>query len=147
MKWSKWPTAILVTFITFGLLMLIMAIFAWNHQSSLVVTDYYKSEIEFQKRINSQQRFDSLQEKPIVTINSNFLLVHFPQSLRETSLAGNILFYKASNDKEDFKQLLAINKDGNQMISIKNLTRGKWKVKLDFCLNNKSFYNESDINL
>ena len=58
-------------------------------------------------------------------------------------LKGTIQFYRPSDYKKDFSIPLSVDTNGQQVISTQSITKGYWKVKVDWTQDSIEYYKES----
>ena len=145
MKKNKtWAYGITFTLIGFAGLMTGFAIIASHHTENLVVKDYYKEEIAFQKQIEKIHNTAALPEEPVIEWDSlkNNLQIHIP-----TTASGFITFYRPNDDSKDFKVPISLSSDGRQIIPVSEIEKGLWKIQLDWTSDGKDYYFEKRLNL
>lgn len=147
-QFEIWPYAIIAVFIVFGSGVIYALIQASNHNSPLVTEDYYNEELAFQKQIDKKNITAKLGKEVKVTLNRNEhnLLLHFPlDTFPTTQTSGNITLYRASDDKLDQVFELNTNAEGEQLLNLKDLIPGYWKVLIDWKEGGVAFYQEEEI--
>jgi hypothetical protein len=82
-----------------------------------------------------------LSEKIHFRIDHENVILEFPQSVG--SIEGSLVFYAPSNEADDYRLPVHPDRDYRQIISIKNLHRGFWKLQIDWSANRQSYYFEN----
>jgi hypothetical protein len=145
----NWGKGIFVTFIIFTGILVTMVVISMKQEVGLVAPDYYKQEIAYQKQIDRINNYNSLTEKPMVSVDrsSNDLVLKFSESGMKSVKSGEVHLFRPSHTGADQKHLLKLNDNGEQRINISQLLRGRWKVNLSWQGNTKEYYDELSINL
>ncbi len=148
-KKNIWLYATVATFIGFGMLITGFTILASRHPIDLVITDYYKAEIDFQKQINKQKNYSAMLQKPVLNLDSvqKFLSIQFPGYSPAEQLSGRICFYRPNNEKEDDTVAIHVNDQGYSKMSLANFSRGKWKMRMDWIQGETQYYLEKTFRL
>lgn len=138
-NWGWGITIFLLLFIA-TLVFVLFKSFTVDH--SLVRDDYYQEDITYQKKYdkiqNAQQQatMDINIDRAQGVVNLDFTKYQGAQ--------GTIHFYRPSNKDLDFTQKIMLN-NGVHSLPLNKLTRGKYKVKIDFKAGDKPYYIEKDI--
>lgn len=137
-NWGFGITLFIILFVGF---MLILVFNATKQNHELVTENYYEKELEFKDILVKKKRaLNTFKEQVKIDVKSEELIIIYPIEVT-TTITGNILFFKPSSKKED--KLFEINtKDNKQTIPLSSLTKGMYKVKIDWTTNNNEFYNE-----
>lgn len=145
----NWGRGIILAFVGFALVITTLVVISMKQEVNLVSPDYYKQEIAYQDQIHRLENFNALDEKPVVKKeSSNVLLIKFPLELSNDFVSGNFLLFRPSSSKLDKKFKLDLDNNGAQRVSLENLSKGIWKVKLSWKgKNDKEYYSESILNL
>jgi hypothetical protein len=116
-----------------------------NQDVSLVTDDYYQQELKYQDQIDKIERTNALSEKPAIDFDGLGVNISFPKLLIEKNVVGKIHFYRPSDPGLDFALPISLNSEGIQLISTKQLAAGYWRLKLNWMMNGKEYYNEKAI--
>lgn len=135
----NWGHGIALFYVIFVGTLLTVLIKSFSVDHSLVVEDYYAKDIAYQKQY----------DKSVNSLNTDLLEMRYDQDngnvifeLKESSNAtGTIAFYRASDKSKDFNVEITSN---HMEIPVGHLSEGKWRVKIDWNTNGKSFYQEKD---
>lgn len=143
-KKTLWGKGIFLLYGLFVVFTLIIVIYASMQDFQLVERDYYQKELDFQSRIDEIKNTNELSEKPIWAINQieNVLTITFPESIMDKIISGDVLFYKASEARGDFKVMIAPDDSGMQFIPLEKLSKGLWKLKFHWNDDQRSYYLE-----
>jgi len=141
----NWGTGILITIIVFMIITLGTVFTFMNENVDLVTDNYYEKELEYQQQIDKLNRtHNSGMDVNIEIINLNIVLT-FPDSIKTGKINGNVFLYRPSDSKYDGKLPLQINENGQMIISTKELMIGFWKVKVEWSVDNDSFFSENSL--
>ncbi len=140
MSWGKGIILIYVLFIL-GIGVLVYKSITKN--IDLVTQNYYEKTLIYQEQINKINNTNSLKEGIKVEAIGNSVIVTYPAGTNKIS--GEISFYKPSDEKNDFKTVIEYGMDLKQIISTVNLTKGYWKVQINWAMDGKEYFNEEKI--
>lgn len=138
MKFS-WGTGILIAILIFMAITVVTVIFMMNQDVDLVSKDYYEKGVKYQEQIDLINRSNELDVPVKMEFNGSILVVVFPDEFINQNISGKISFYRPSDSKKDFDLHLSLT-DGSQIIPVKGLDKGFWRVQLNWNLNNKEDY-------
>lgn len=146
-KKNIWMYAIIGVFVVFAGLMTFFATIATHYKSDLVISDYYKAEIQYQKQINKMNNTAAMQAKPLLKYDSlshkvYLTLIH---TGNKDSIGGSLYFYRPDDPKNDFTVAIHTNGDGTQIIDGNNHKYGRYIVKMDWRENGTAYYLEKAI--
>lgn len=143
----NWGTGIAIFYIFFVLSLVYQVIRAGQYDHSLVVEEYYKEDLAYQKHYDKLLNNQQLNESLIISRNTQTGLVElqFPQELEAVN--GRIHFYCPSDSKSDFSLPVVTDETLIQRVPVEGLRKGKWKVKVDFSDGEKAYYKEEAIEI
>lgn len=137
----SWGTGIVITFVIFISLLTWAVTASLKADHHLVTNDYYEQELDYGNRMEEIKNVTNLGAEFAIKQSTKGVEVLFPKHWKPESVKGNIQFYKPDNIKLDFNQAIAI-KNGVQLIPIEKFKAGKWRVKVLFIKDGKTFYKE-----
>jgi len=141
----NWGSKLVVLYTSFVVLILTLVYFSVNEDFSLVAEDYYAQEINFQSKIDKTQNSNRLKQK--ITISkedNNQLNIAFPNNI--AMISGEILLYRPSDAKQDKSIAISlIDTTKKQILDITNLSKGLWKIKIDWLGDNIHYFDEHTI--
>jgi hypothetical protein len=142
MNWGKW---IVVSFILFALFIGVLVTICIRQDISLIATDYYKQELEYQQQIDRSTNTDQLKFKPEISIVNNTIQIsyHDFNSIQN----GELELFRPSNAASDVVFELKSTADTLQNFDLSSKERGMYKAKMKWSLNNKEFYFEKTVYL
>lgn len=139
----SWGTGIVIAIVVFMAITVVTVIFMMNQDVDLVSEDYYEKGIKYQQQIDKENRSQNLKENVRMEWTGNMFEISFPEEYDNQLITGEILFYRPSDAKKDFKLPLSLT-DRNQVIPVNGLQKGLWRVQLNWSLNNKdNYYSET----
>ena len=145
----NWGTGIviaIVAFMSFILFLVIKMSTNNDYEHDLVVKDYYKQELKFQKEIDKIDNLKNLKSNFTIHTFGENIVVNFPKDLKLSNIEGQFIFYRPSNKKLDFK--LPIELSSHQWVfPKKNLVSGRWDLSVDFTHNNNAYLYKAEISL
>jgi hypothetical protein len=141
----SWGTGIVIAFAIFMGGTISTAVYLMNQDVNLVADDYYDQEIKYQQQIDRMERTSRLGTKQIVTFDGSIVSINIPKSVLSKKLTGEIYFYRPSDSKSDIKIALITDSSGVQVIPVKNLVKGYWKIKVSWLSNGKEYFAEDRI--
>ncbi|MDX5482971.1 MAG: FixH family protein [Hymenobacteraceae bacterium] len=147
-RFTLWPYAIIAAIVLFMGYIIYFVIKAMNQDVDLVSKDYYEQEIRYQEHIDKVGRTVAAGD---VALNYNAeaqtILLQLPESLKGQTITGNITFFRPSDDRLDQEVPLQLGRDLSQLIETGDLTKGLWKVRVNFSANNETYYTEETIQI
>lgn len=141
MKWN-WGTKIGLLYGVFVAFTIFMVYKAFGEKYELVTEDYYAQEIKYQETINSKQRADELDKNLLISVERNQLKVLFPQ--QNEKIEGSITCFRPSDESKDFTVEFKTTEDF-YFIPLQKFSKGKYTLKLDWKVDETSFYKEQTV--
>jgi hypothetical protein len=111
----------------------------------LVAKDYYKKEIAYQEEIDKM--------KNVKNLNGAFAFDYQPENqvidlkFPEKTQKGEIVFFRPSDARKDFKLALQNDESGKQLLSTSKMDKGRWIVKINWNTQGKDYYVERKIDV
>ncbi|MEZ4837830.1 FixH family protein [Flavobacterium sp.] len=145
----NWGKAIVIAF---GLFMTFILYFVFKVQSDskydneLVVQEYYKQELVFEKQMEKEQNDKNLAQPVQITSQEEGLKITFPESMDIQKIKGKVSLYRPSNQKLDFE--VPISLSGPYLLIPKNnLVGGRWDISIDWTYEGKEILTKKTIYL
>ncbi len=142
MNWGKW---IAVSFILFALFIGVLVIICVRQDISLVATDYYKQELDFQQQIDRAKNTQQLAVRPEISIINNHVQISFKNFSMIQN--GELKLFRPSNAKLDLIFELKTTSDTIQRFDLQSREKGMYKAKMKWEMNDKEYYSEKTIYL
>ena len=143
----NWGHKITLAFSAFVLFMFVMVYKSMKTDFQLVTKEYYKDELAYQQVIDGTNRANKLSSSVEVTQANSELIIQLPTEMKGKAISGNIWLYCASDDKKDRRLELAVNENGRQVISSKNMLPANYLLKVTWKADELNYYNEQHIEL
>jgi hypothetical protein len=141
----NWGTAIVIVIVLFIGTIALRIFLTFQYELNLVEKDYYPKEVEHQKHIEKVNNTASLQEKIVISEDSDNFTFKFPNSTKNQKIKGVIVFYRPSDTGKDLKFDINQNVNRVQIISKKDLIKGKYIIKIDWEMRDAGYYQEQEI--
>lgn len=144
----SWPTGIIIaiaSFVIFILSFVYKVTFLPEYDHHLVSEDYYMDELNYQQEIDKQNKGLDLKENVTIQKGAKGLLISFPSEFDYSKITGTISFLRLSNEKIDFIQPIQLTSN-DLLIEDKNLVEGRWDVKIEWTVDNKTYLLKEKIN-
>jgi hypothetical protein len=147
LKYPSWPLGIVVIFIVFILFKVGFIIFSRFHRVDLVSSDYYQQGINYQQQIERQKRTRSMSKNIRCEYNKSaeLLKIVFPANKVLGNISGDIHLFRPSDAKQDKWFFLTLNASGEQIIDVRNLAKGLWRIKIKWIIQSNDYYFEDSI--
>lgn len=141
----NWGNKLILVFIAFACFMSVMVYNCMKTPISLVTTDYYKQELEYQQVIDGSARAQSLSSQVSVDIRGDYISLQLPKEMMQLPLSGHVWFYCVSNGKNDRKIELSADEDGKQQFALEMFSRGRYQVKVNWQAEGVHYYSQREI--
>ncbi|MDT3738752.1 MAG: FixH family protein [Candidatus Kapabacteria bacterium] len=138
----NWGIGIAVFYVSFVLLLIGFVIFTSFNKVDLVDENYYEKELDYQSNIDKINRTNNLALPLIIETVDNVVRLTYPKTGLTSDITGMITFFRPSDKKLDF--ILPVKPDDSWIQYIKNekLTKGLWRIKVDWAVGDSAYYNE-----
>jgi hypothetical protein len=140
----NWGNKLLLVFIAFAALIGTLVYKAMHTKFELVSKDYYKEELRYQQKIDGARNAARVSAIGLQQ-DSAFLTLVMPAEQQGTALTGELLFYCGSDAGKDLVVPLAVNAQGAQQISKRQLRKGSYQLKLRWQAGNEAYYAEKQV--
>lgn len=142
---SRWGVGIAALYIGFVLFILACVGFASLQDFDLVEDDYYTRGLAYETQLDKLRRTADLPAGPAITVTGApaAVTITFPETFTRDSLSGTVMLYSPANARADRTLPLALDSDRTMRIETNDLTKGAWKVKLEWQYNGASYYTEN----
>lgn len=139
----NWGHGIVLSFVLFCTFVIYIVVQAFQLDVDLVSDTYYVDELGYQKTIDEKSNLaQSGVEVTFDQTNDQFLL-KFPVQFK--AAAGDIYFYHPSREIFDKHYTIALNDQNEQVISKADLIKGRFKVKINWTVNDTPYYQEKEV--
>ena len=141
----SWGKKIAVLYIGFVGLIAFMITMSMRQNVELVSADYYDRELVFQNKIDEMNNANALAEQVSHLITDKNFVIQFPSQFKGSELNGNILFFRPSDASKDFKTELLVSEAGEQVVDLKKLSKGMYKMQISWKANEIPYFVEETI--
>jgi hypothetical protein len=140
-----WGTRIAILYVGFVLLIVTMVIMCVNQKIDLVSEDYYQKELLFQSRIDESKNAESLNEKITHAFINESMEIKFPETFKGKQVTGDVVFFRPSDASKDYTTSIQLNDELTQAVSLNHLSKGMYKMQIDWKSNGTNYFNEETI--
>jgi hypothetical protein len=140
----NWAWGIAVVYSFFVLILVGFVIFSTLNQVDLVSDDYYAQEIKYQQQIDRINRARTLDHTVTWRLENNEQKIYltFPALKKDRIISGKIILFRPSDATKDRVYPLHPNRNGVQVIDVRSLSKGFWRLKIFWNINKLEFYEE-----
>lgn len=142
MSWGYRITVLILGFVCF---MTFLVVSAFRQNFDLVAEDYYGKELAFQSQIEKQKNQQEMKSPISWEISDDTLVIAFPAEVAGKTLTGEVFFFRPSDAKKDRTVALAADTNGIQKISAAILSKGMYRLQIDYAAGGKKYYSEQNI--
>lgn len=141
----NWGFSIALFYIVFMSVLLYFVIKSTTYDNSLVMENYYEQDLKYQSHFDKMVNTQNMSEKVNIINNhkEGQIELQFPETMKMST--GSVHFFCPQTKHKDLKVDLKLDQDGLMKINSGQFTSGRWKVKLDWEDNGKSFYTETEL--
>lgn len=144
LNWGTYIVIAFALFMTFILYFVIKVQGNSKYDNELVVEEYYKHDARFGQEMEKRQNAESLAEKPVITLESEGVLIAFPNSMQPEKISGKVSFYRPSAKKLDFA--ISLKLSGQSMLIPKeDFAGGQWGTTIEWQYEGKEYVIKKDI--
>lgn len=136
----NWGWGIFTLFFSFVGFMIFMVYMTTTVDHDLVTSDYYKQEIEFQKKIDMKTNLAKTGQHVSVTENGKEILVSVPAINEKSIETAEVYFYRPSDESKDLK--LEKHHNGQFIVPADQLTKGEYIIKTEWTVEGIPYYEE-----
>lgn len=141
----NWGFGIGAVYVIFVVVMILFAVVASRQHYDLVSENYYDDAVAFQHKIDGDKNASLVNSKLFFNYleneNSMELSVIGPQK----TVKGTLQFYKPDMAKNDFQLTFSTDESGKQIIPLKKMTHGYWKIFASWNVEGKNCNAEKEI--
>lgn len=141
----NWGTGIVIALVVMVGGMIFLVSIALRQDYDLVENDYYQKSVNYQQHIEEVKNTEALADKIKVEQTADSLKLVFPSLSAAQNYSGEIHLYSPVEEKRDEVVKLKLNNRFSQGISLKNLKKGRYVVKINWSANSVSYYQEQEI--
>lgn len=138
-KNMNWGKKIAIFIIIFILANIAFVLFSYFNKLELVTDNYYQKELLFQQEIDKANISKEISDSILVMNIKNGIRLSFPMSVVLKSSEGTISFYKPDNSSKDFRLKLDMDSSYAQTIPLSLLSKGLWRIKIEFIVGENNY--------
>jgi len=143
----SWGIKIAILYLSFVALIVTLVVLSSRQNIDLEYTDYYNRELRYQDKIDAMANEKGLGESITHQLVTDNLVLSLPSELMNTNVQGELHFYRPSDAKKDVKLPMQFNANGKQIIPRSDFSKGIYKLRMTWTMNNKSYYKELVLNM
>ncbi len=145
-RFNPWPYSLVAFFVVAITGIATLVTIAVTHRSELVATDYYDQEMRFQKRVDQVKRTQPWEGRIAVGyLAGSGVQIHLPREHAALGASGTASLYRPSAEDDDRSIQLALDADGGQVLPLRDLAGGLWKVRLQWKVADDEFFAERNL--
>ena len=141
----NWGYRVTILYLGFVGLIIYFVARSMNEKVELVATDYYSQELKYQNKIESIQRNNDLEQPTLINYDENGITILFPNEFKGGDIKGNVHLFRPSDDTKDVEIEIQVGENMTQHISSENLSKGMYRVKVDYTAGDHSYFTEKQI--
>ncbi|MEI8074519.1 MAG: FixH family protein [Bacteroidota bacterium] len=140
----NWGNKLVVVFVVFGAFIGYLVYRAVTTKYDLVSKDYYKDELRYQDKINSQNNASKISAVKIEQ-DADAIIIHLPQEQKGFALSGDVFFYCITDEQKDYHTALQVDSTNRHIVLKKSLQKGAYNIKMNWQLGTESYYFEEKV--
>lgn len=141
----NWGLGIAMFYASFMFVLILAVVKSTTFDNSLVADNYYERDINYQKHYDKIVNNDRLDvpidlayDQPSQTLNFSF-----PKTLEKVS--GTIQLFNPVTEHLDLFKKIQLDNNASMHIKTHQLKKGRWKIKVDWKDQHKSYFQEMEI--
>ena len=143
--YGNWGFWVLISLSMIIILVLVGILLLSGEKFDLVELNYYDRELKYQSQINKQQRTSKLKDNFKIKLINDQLVLKFPSDFKSKKLNGKIRFFRPSDASLDIDLSVNVNDSLLQTVNVKNIIKGMWIIKIDWTVNETSYFYEEEV--
>jgi hypothetical protein len=143
----NWGTGIFIFIALFLLANAVVIYFSLQQKYDLVTEEYYPQGLEYQKQIDRFANANNLSGRLVVTEEGSDMVIQYPVELKGRDVVGQIVFFRPSDEKADFKDSIRFDTAMIQRIPIQKMMKGKYIAKFFWTMDNKEYASEKTVRI
>jgi hypothetical protein len=140
----NWGTALLIFFILYIGNLVRVVIKSRTIDHSLVVENYYDHDINYQEKVDKINNRNLLAEDLDINYDQQDKVLKLAFGSDSHVTKANLEMYRASDKRSDFSKTIEAGVEETE-ISLPDLKKGKWKIKVEWSDNDRTYLKEKDI--
>lgn len=146
MSTFNWGKGIILAVTVFVIATLSVVSYIISLDFYLVSSTHYEDGEQYQETIDKKNRAAGLSRRVLIYLDekNDVLRIIYPDDY-VGKVQGDVLFYRPDNPALDHKVPLSVNTTGTQLISVSDLKKGRWRLKLEWQMDDISYLEETTI--
>jgi hypothetical protein len=140
-----WGKGIIIVFVLFAAGIALMVTVSMRQKVDLVTDDYYDRELKHQEQIDRSTRSAAMGDSLRIVTSASELTIRFPASYLHRTVSGTVSFYRPSDRRLDVVIPVLLDGTASQILPLSSLQQGVWKMKLEWTVDDISYYREEPI--
>lgn len=139
----NWGWGIAIFYSVFVLAFIIVLIYSFGQDNSLVTEDYYATDLAYQDHKDKVANYTALTEKVIESYEGETRTYHiqFPDAM--PSISGEVHFYRPSTANLDHRVPIQTDATNKQVIPVDRLVSGQWVVQIEWTSQGRPYFKET----
>jgi len=142
MSWGYKITFLYLGFVAMILTMVVMSI---RQDIDLVTENYYEKEQDYMVQVQNSLNSTSLDIPLQIDYQSKDKALQFQFPKEFSAIEGTIQFYRPSDAKKDFQVEIEMDSNYLQLMDVRELTAGLWKIKVNWSADGRAFFDEKEV--
>jgi hypothetical protein len=142
---NSWAIGLVVALGIFGAGLSVMVVASVTKNIDLVTDNYYEKGLKHEKRIQTVNRTQALEEQVSVVSGEGVVALSFPSQFSPAMVEGEVLLYRPSDRRLDTVVPVQLDSVGRQQIPTGGLQRGLWKLQLSWSYRGVDYYTEEPL--
>ena len=141
----NWGFGIATAYILFAGSMILFAVKASQQDYDLVTDNYYENAVNYQSRIDAEKNALLSNTKLNIEYFQDRNSIDISSPHRTKNIEGTLFFYKPDKAGYDFQIPFSTGSEGIQLIQLKQMAHGTWKINASWITDGKDCYAEKKI--
>lgn len=141
----SWGYRVMFLYVGFAGLIIYFVTRSMNEKVDLVTPDYYAQELKFQDKIESINRNNDLNQALGIEYSDAGIIITYPTDLQNKTITGAINIFRPSDKSKDQTIEITPDKEMKQTISTTSLSKGMYRIKVDYEVDGAGYYSEKQI--
>lgn len=139
----NWGWGIAIFYSVFVLAFIIILIYSFGQDNSLVTENYYETDLAYQDHKDKVANYTRLADKVIESyqVESRIYLIQFPGDM--SSITGEVHFYRPSTASLDYRVPIQVDSSNQAVIPVEHLQSGQWVVQIEWTSGGNPYFKES----
>lgn len=138
-----WGHKIIIVFILFAAGIITLVTKSMRTRIDMVTPDYYAEELKYQQVIDGRREAQLLSAPVSINQSEQSIGVLFPAEMHGVALKGTVLFYRASDSRQDVSVPLKTDENGLMLVSKRSFQKGNYRVQLQWEADGKNYFQEN----